>query len=35
MDDDGDRVLVALKRADGTTESVEADWVIEPAARTA
>ena len=28
MDDDGDRVLVALKRADGTTESVEADWVI-------
>jgi len=28
MDDDGDRVLVTLKRADGTTEIVEADWVI-------
>jgi 2-polyprenyl-6-methoxyphenol hydroxylase-like FAD-dependent oxidoreductase len=28
MDDGGDRVHVTLKRADGTAEIIEADWVI-------
>ncbi len=28
MDDGGDRVRVTLKRPDGTTEIIEADWVI-------